>query len=71
MIRDRFARRMKELAGEAASEERIIQEAAAMAVKADVREPLIFGALLALLLGLRLWWRLRDRRPGLAQPSVR
>lgn len=40
-------------------------------VKADVREPLIFGALLALLLGLRLWWRLRDRRPGLAQPSVR
>jgi uncharacterized protein (TIGR00255 family) len=40
VIRDRFARRMKELAGEAASEERIIQEAAAMAVKADVREEL-------------------------------
>lgn len=40
VIRDRFARRMKELAGEAASEERIIQEAAAMALKADVREEL-------------------------------
>ena len=40
VIRDRFARRMKELAGEAASEERIIQEAAAQAVKADVREEL-------------------------------
>ncbi len=40
VIRDRFARRLKELAGEAASEERIIQEAAAMAVKADVREEL-------------------------------
>jgi uncharacterized protein (TIGR00255 family) len=39
-IRDRFARRLTELAGEAASEERIIQEAAAMAVKADVREEL-------------------------------
>jgi uncharacterized protein (TIGR00255 family) len=31
---------MKELAGDAASEERIIQEAAAQAVKADVREEL-------------------------------
>ena len=40
VIRDRFARRMKELAGEAASDERIVQEAAAMAVKADVREEL-------------------------------
>ena len=40
VIRDRFARRMKELAGEAASEERIIQEAAVQAVKADVREEL-------------------------------
>ncbi len=40
VIRDRFARRLKELAGEAASEERIIQEAAAQAVKADVREEL-------------------------------
>lgn len=40
VIRDRFAKRMKELAGEAASEERIVQEAAAMAVKADVREEL-------------------------------
>jgi uncharacterized protein (TIGR00255 family) len=31
---------MTELVGEAASEERIVQEAAAMAVKADVREEL-------------------------------
>ena len=40
MIRDRFRKRLTELAGEAASEERILQEAAAMAVKADVREEL-------------------------------
>ena len=31
---------MKDLAGEAVSEDRIVQEAAAMAVKADVREEL-------------------------------
>jgi uncharacterized protein (TIGR00255 family) len=37
-IKARFEARMKELVGEAASEERIVQEAAAMAVKADVRE---------------------------------
>lgn len=40
VLKDRFARRMVELLGEAASEERIVQEAAAMAVKADVREEL-------------------------------
>ncbi|MDO9335105.1 MAG: YicC/YloC family endoribonuclease [Caulobacter sp.] len=40
MIRDRFRKRLTELAGEAAGEERILQEAAAMAVKADVREEL-------------------------------
>jgi len=39
-IKERFQRRMQELAGEAATEERIVQEAAAMAVKADVREEL-------------------------------
>ena len=40
-IRDRFARRMNELAGEAQGvAERIVVEAAAMAVKADVREEL-------------------------------
>jgi uncharacterized protein (TIGR00255 family) len=39
-IRDRFAKRMGELLGEGASEERIVQEAAAMAVKADIREEL-------------------------------
>lgn len=39
-IKARFETRLKELAGEAASEERIIQEAAALAVKADVREEL-------------------------------
>jgi len=39
-IRDRFARRLGELVGETASEDRILQEAAVMAVKADVREEL-------------------------------
>jgi uncharacterized protein (TIGR00255 family) len=40
VIRDRFARRLTELAGEAATQERILQEAAAQAVKADVQEEL-------------------------------
>ena len=40
VIKERFARRMAELIGEAAGEERIVQEAAAQAVKADVREEL-------------------------------
>lgn len=39
-IKARFEIRLRELAGEAATEERIIQEAAAMAVKADVQEEL-------------------------------
>jgi uncharacterized protein (TIGR00255 family) len=39
-IKERFERRMTELAGEAVTEERIVQEAAALAVKADVREEL-------------------------------
>ena len=39
-IRDRFARRMSELAADAVPEDRIVQEAAAMAGKADVREEL-------------------------------
>ena len=39
-IKERFAKRMAELIGEAAPEERIVQEAAAMAMKADVREEL-------------------------------
>jgi uncharacterized protein (TIGR00255 family) len=39
-IRDRFAGRLAELLGEAAPVERIMQEAAAMAAKADVREEL-------------------------------
>jgi uncharacterized protein (TIGR00255 family) len=39
-IKERFARRMAELIGEHAPEERIVQEAAAMATKADVREEL-------------------------------
>jgi uncharacterized protein (TIGR00255 family) len=39
-IKDRFARRMAELLGDAASEERIVQEAAAQATRADVREEL-------------------------------
>jgi uncharacterized protein (TIGR00255 family) len=40
LIKARFRRRLTELAGEAASAERIVQEAAAMAIKADVREEL-------------------------------
>jgi uncharacterized protein (TIGR00255 family) len=40
VLKERFARRLAELVGEAASEERIIQEAAVQAVKADVREEL-------------------------------
>jgi uncharacterized protein (TIGR00255 family) len=39
-IRDRFARRLVELVGEAASPERILQEAAVQALKTDVREEL-------------------------------
>lgn len=39
-IKERFERRMIELAGEAVSPEKIVNEAAAMAVKADVREEL-------------------------------
>jgi len=39
-IKERFERRMAELAGEAVSAEKIVNEAAAMAVKADVREEL-------------------------------
>lgn len=39
-IKSRFETRMKDLVGETASEERIVQEAAVMAVKADVREEL-------------------------------
>ncbi|MET0272166.1 MAG: YicC/YloC family endoribonuclease [Phenylobacterium sp.] len=39
-IKERFERRMTELAGEAVSEDRVLQEAAALAVKADVREEL-------------------------------
>jgi uncharacterized protein (TIGR00255 family) len=40
MIKQRFERRLVELAGEAATMDRIVQEAAVMAVKADVREEL-------------------------------
>jgi uncharacterized protein (TIGR00255 family) len=40
IIRDRFAGRMSELLGQAASEERNVQEAAALATRADVREEL-------------------------------
>ena len=40
VIKQRFERRLIELAGEAATMDRIVQEAALMAVKADVREEL-------------------------------
>lgn len=39
-IKERFAKRMAELVGEAAGADKIVTEAAAMAVKADVREEL-------------------------------
>ncbi len=39
-VKARFEARLTELAGEAATEERIVQEAAVLAVKADVREEL-------------------------------
>ena len=39
-IKERFERRMAELAGESVSEDRVLQEAAALAAKADVREEL-------------------------------
>ncbi|HEY1559845.1 MAG TPA: YicC/YloC family endoribonuclease [Caulobacteraceae bacterium] len=40
LVRDRFARRLGELLGEAAPHERILQEAAVQAARADVREEL-------------------------------
>jgi uncharacterized protein (TIGR00255 family) len=40
ILKQRFERRMTELLGESASQDRILQEAAALAVKADVREEL-------------------------------
>jgi uncharacterized protein (TIGR00255 family) len=40
VLKERYERRLADLIGEAASQERIVQEAAAMAVKADVREEL-------------------------------
>ncbi|KFN46991.1 protein-methionine-sulfoxide reductase heme-binding subunit MsrQ [Arenimonas metalli] len=36
-------------------------------VKSDLREPLVYAAILAGLLGLRLWWRLR--RPATQAPA--
>jgi uncharacterized protein (TIGR00255 family) len=39
-IKERFAKRMADLLGEGADEARIVQEAAAMAVRADIREEL-------------------------------
>ena len=38
-------------------------------VKSDLREPLLYAAVLATLLGLRLWWRLRRTAP--VQPPPR
>ncbi len=37
-------------------------------VKSDLREPLVYAGVLALLLGVRLWWKLR---PAPAQPPAR
>jgi sulfoxide reductase heme-binding subunit YedZ len=38
-------------------------------VKKDITQPLIYALLLALLLGLRLWWRARPA-PGINRPPV-
>ena len=38
-------------------------------VKSDLREPLLYGAILALLLGLRLWFRLARLRTGKPTPN--
>jgi sulfoxide reductase heme-binding subunit YedZ len=35
-------------------------------VKSDTREPLIYGAIVATLLSVRLWWALRARQPPAA-----
>ena len=43
-------------------------------VKADQSQPLLYGGILALLLGLRAWWREQERREQLAgkyQPKIR
>jgi len=40
LIRDRFAQRLEELVGEAVTPDRILQEAASQAIRADVREEL-------------------------------
>jgi sulfoxide reductase heme-binding subunit YedZ len=33
-----------------------------LAVKKDLREPFIYAAIFAVLLGVRMWWRIADRR---------
>lgn len=40
-------------------------------VKSDYREPLLYAAILALLLGWRAWKRLSPRRPAAATPTPR
>ena len=35
-------------------------------VKVDVREPALYGAIVAVRLGLRAWWRFQDARRPLA-----
>jgi len=39
-------------------------------VKRDITEPLIYAAILALLLGLRMWWREQERRRQLQRVAV-
>jgi methionine sulfoxide reductase heme-binding subunit len=39
-------------------------------VKADVREPLLYAAILAVLLGMRVAWAWRARRPARAVPAA-
>jgi sulfoxide reductase heme-binding subunit YedZ len=35
-------------------------------VKADVSKPLIYAVIVGILLGLRVWWRMQERKRQLA-----
>ncbi len=38
-------------------------------VKLDITEPAIYASVLAMLLGIRVWWRWEHKKPGRHQPS--
>jgi len=37
-------------------------------VKKDITQPLLYGLVLAVLLGLRLWWRRQPARAAFSRP---